>query len=237
MVTGANSGIGFVTALELARRGAVVDMVCRNPEKGDAARKKIVDSTGNDHVELRICDMSSMREIRKLAEEFEALACPLHGLINNAGCMVNTFTKTASENIEVNFATNSLGVYYLTKLMIPSLKRAVSSGGQARVVMVSSGGMLTEGLVTRDVEGVYLHPFEGAVQYARNKRQQVVMASRLADVYREEGIKFFSMHPGWCDTQSVSLQLPFVPVIVGTKVSFHLDGIMNSAGGGHALLL
>uniref|UniRef100_A0A7S1TCZ4 Dehydrogenase/reductase SDR family member 12 n=2 Tax=Compsopogon caeruleus TaxID=31354 RepID=A0A7S1TCZ4_9RHOD len=209
MVTGANSGIGYVTALELARRGATVDMVCRNAERGDSARRKIVEETGNERVELRICDMSSMENICGLAAEFEGEAVSLHGLINNAGCMVNSFTKT-KEGIEVNFATNSLGVYHLTKLMIPSLRRGASGGGDeySRVVFVSSGGMLTEPLVVADVEGVNEKPFDGARQYSRNKRQQVVMAMRFADMYRDDGVHFYSMHPGWCDTDSLKEAMP-----------------------------
>eukprot|EP00180_Rhodochaete_pulchella_P000159 Plantae.Rhodophyta-Rhodochaete_pulchella.ctg1105.p1 GENE.Plantae.Rhodophyta-Rhodochaete_pulchella.ctg1105~~Plantae.Rhodophyta-Rhodochaete_pulchella.ctg1105.p1 ORF type:complete len:358 (-),score=43.25 Plantae.Rhodophyta-Rhodochaete_pulchella.ctg1105:693-1658(-) len=202
MVTGANSGIGYFAALALASRGASVHMVCRNPDKGRTARDEIVKESGNSHVELHVCDMSSISQIKKLAVDYEASMRPLHGLVNNAGCMVQQFSKT-SEGVETNFATNSLGPYVLTKMLLPVLLKHADG----RVVFVSSGGMLSEPLKIRDVE-MENEAFNGTDQYARNKRQLVVLAEELSRRHKENGIKFFSMHPGWCDTASLAEAMP-----------------------------
>ncbi|MFI5422111.1 MAG: SDR family NAD(P)-dependent oxidoreductase, partial [Nitrososphaerales archaeon] len=84
MVTGANSGIGKVVARELARMGSSVVMVCRDPQKGEAARSEIVAQMGNSSVELMIADLASLAAVRKLAQDFTAKQDRLHILMNNA---------------------------------------------------------------------------------------------------------------------------------------------------------
>src|SRR5689334_13989766 len=85
LVTGANSGIGKVTATELARRGAHVVMVCRDRARGEAALAEIKQASGNERVELMLCDLSSQADIRRFADEFKATHERLDVLINNAG--------------------------------------------------------------------------------------------------------------------------------------------------------
>ena len=92
IVTGANIGIGKVTALELARMGATVVMVCRNKERGERAAAEIVKATGNRSVSLIIGDMSSQKEIRNVAAKFREQFDALHVLVNNAGGLVPTRT-------------------------------------------------------------------------------------------------------------------------------------------------
>src|SRR5713226_9716391 len=85
LVTGANSGIGKATALGLAKLGATVVMVCRDADRGKAARAEIVEQSGSGHVDLFIADLSSQAAVRQLAAEFKAKYPRLHILINNAG--------------------------------------------------------------------------------------------------------------------------------------------------------
>ena len=87
-MTGANQGIGFETAKSLAQKGASVHLVCRNRERGEAARDAIVAET-NGQVQLHVADLSSVAETKKLAAELLAAGQPLHLLVNNAGCLVN----------------------------------------------------------------------------------------------------------------------------------------------------
>ena len=89
LVTGANQGIGYVTATELARRGATVHLVCRNKERGEAARSAIVAETSNQAVHLHVADLSSVAQAKDVAATFLASGSPLHLLVNNAGCLVN----------------------------------------------------------------------------------------------------------------------------------------------------
>src|ERR1700730_17635103 len=85
LVTGANSGIGKATALELARQGATVVMVCREAARGKAAQEEIIRVSGNRTVDLLVADLSSQEAIHKLAEDFKQRYTHLHVLINNAG--------------------------------------------------------------------------------------------------------------------------------------------------------
>ncbi|KAG8491039.1 hypothetical protein CXB51_014187 [Gossypium anomalum] len=202
VVTGANSGIGFATAEALASRGATVYMVCRNKEKGETALSKIQSSTGNPNVHLEVCDLLSISEIKSFASRFSSKDVPVHVLVNNAGLMEHK-RITTSEGFELNFAVNVLGTYATTELMLPLLEIA---SPDARVITVSSGGMYTTPL-TSDLQ-FSDGKFNAAEQYARNKRVQVALTEKWAEMYKNKGIGFYSMHPGWAETPGVAKSLP-----------------------------
>lgn len=123
-------------------------------------------------------------------------------MVNNAGCMVNK-RETTSEGLEKNFAANTLGTYYLTKLLVPLLKASKPS----RVITVSSGGMLTQKLELEDLQ-MEKEDFDGTKQYAINKRHQVALMEFFARAYMGQGVLFCSMHPGWVDTDGVKESMP-----------------------------
>ncbi|KAK9111165.1 hypothetical protein Scep_018684 [Stephania cephalantha] len=202
VVTGANSGIGFATAQGLASRGANVYMVCRNKQRGEEAMNKIQSETGNQNVYLEVCDLSSASQIKSFASRFSSKDQPLHVLVNNAGILEHN-RITTTEGFELNFAVNVAGTYTLTELMLPSLEKAAPD---ARVITVSSGGMYTTPLTTdlQYSEG----KFDGTRQYARNKRIQVALTEKWAEMYGDKGIGFYSMHPGWAETPGVAKSLP-----------------------------
>ena len=134
IITGSNSGIGKETVIGLARMGASIVMVVRNQERGEKARAEIVKQSGNDSVDLIICDLSSMDSIRRFVEEFKKKYDRLDVLINNAGA---SFSKreVASEGFERNFAVNYLGPFLLTHELLDLLK----SSAPSRIINVSSG--------------------------------------------------------------------------------------------------
>ncbi|KAK6145817.1 hypothetical protein DH2020_019686 [Rehmannia glutinosa] len=202
IVTGANSGIGYATAEGLASRGANVYMVCRNKERGEAALSEIQSATGNKNVFLEVCDISSISDVKSFASRFSSKDVPIHVLVNNAGLLENKRLIT-SEGYEMNFAVNVLGTYTLTQLMLPLLEKAAPD---ARVITVSSGGMYTVPLM-EDLQ-FSGDKFDGVVQYARNKRVQVALTEKWADMYKDKGICFYSMHPGWAETPGVATSLP-----------------------------
>ncbi|CAA7033308.1 unnamed protein product [Microthlaspi erraticum] len=202
VVTGANSGIGYAAAEGLASRGATVYMVCRNKERGQEALSKIQSSTGNQNVYLEVCDLSSVNEIKSFASSFASKDVPVHVLVNNAGLLENKRTTTP-EGFELNFAVNVLGTYSMTELMLPLLEKA---SPDAKVITVSSGGMYTSPLTT-DLQ-FSGEKFDGVLQYARNKRIQVALTEKWADKYKNKGIGFYSMHPGWAETPGVARSLP-----------------------------
>ncbi|KAM3861676.1 dehydrogenase/reductase SDR family member 12 [Diretmus argenteus] len=199
MVTGSNSGIGKCTALEIAKRGGTVHMVCRNKGRAEAAKDDIVKQSENQNVYIHLVDMSSARQVWEFAQNFSQ-SNSLNVLINNAGCMVNQRELT-EEGLEKNFATNTLGTYILTTALIPALKEAEDP----RVITVSSGGMLTQRLNVDDLQ-VEKGTFDGTMAYAQNKRQQVILTERWASQHTE--IHFSSMHPGWTDTPAVRSSMP-----------------------------
>ncbi|KAF7141515.1 hypothetical protein RHSIM_Rhsim06G0128200 [Rhododendron simsii] len=210
IVTGANSGIGYATAEGLASRGANVYMVCRSKERGEAARSKIQSMTGNENVYLerlikfssQVCDLSSVNEIKSFTSRFTSKDVPIHVLVNNAGLLEHN-RITTSEGHELNFAVNVLGTYTVTELMLPLLEKAAPD---SRVITVSSGGMYTTPL-TEDLQFSHGN-FDGVEQYARNKRIQITLTEKWAETYKDRGIGFYSMHPGWAETPGVANSLP-----------------------------
>ena len=134
IVTGSNSGIGRETALALAERGATVVTVVRNREMGQQACDSIVAGTGNDSVDMMLCDLSSMSTIRKFAEEFKGKYDRLDVLINNAGAVFSK-RQVTSEGFEHTLAVNYLAPFLLTHELLPLLKKSAPS----RVINLSSG--------------------------------------------------------------------------------------------------
>jgi len=200
MITGANSGLGKQTALEIAKKGGTVHMVCRNPKYAEEAQKEIQDVSNSDKIHVHILDMSDPKAVFKFANGFDE---PLNVLINNAGCMVNERTLT-EEGLEKNFATNTLGTHILTENLISKLQKT-SPDQKPRVVIVSSGGMLTQKLDLSDLNSEK-GSFDGTMVYAQQKRQQVIMTEQYAEQHPD--IFWASMHPGWADTPAVRTSMP-----------------------------
>lgn len=137
VVTGANSGIGFVTALELARHGADVVLACRNPERSAAAAVKIREAIAGDRhhgqIEEIKLDTSAQSSVKAFSEEFLRRHQKLDILVNNAGAMGHPYTESA-DGFELMVATNHLGHFALTASLMNALRLSPS----ARVVNVSS---------------------------------------------------------------------------------------------------
>ena len=133
MVTGATSSIGEVTARELARLGATVIVVGRNPEKSTATVNMIKQQTGNPNVEFILADLSSQKEIRSLVQQFRSRYQQLHVLVNNAGAIFAKRQESV-DGIEMTFALNHLGYFLLTNLLLDILKASTPS----RIINVST---------------------------------------------------------------------------------------------------
>ena len=209
MVTGASSGIGEAACAQLARAAAKVQMVVRNRERGEQARARVVDATGSDRVELHICDVSSLASVREFATGFLASSPKLDALVNNAGVMPSERTRTA-EGFELTFATNVLGPFLLTSLLLPALVRAAPS----RVINVASGGMYTARI---DVDDVQLdgRDFDGARFYAHTKRAEVILSEEWGRLLGAAGVSVHSTHPGWVATAGVKSSLPRFERVMG----------------------
>ncbi len=134
IVTGANSGIGFEAARELARAGATVVMACRNTSKGQKAADEIVSQCGSQaKVQVQALDLASLESVRGFAKAFGQEHEQLDGLINNAGVMALPLSRTA-DGFEMQFGTNHLGHFALTGLLMDTLVKTPGS----RIVNVAS---------------------------------------------------------------------------------------------------
>ncbi len=200
LVTGANSGIGFETALGLALRGATVWMLCRDETRGRRAVAEVRRRTGSRRVHLGLLDVSDLAAVRRFARTFGPRRIDV--LIHNAGVLPDTRVESPDGH-ELTLATHVLGPWLLTNALLPRLR----ASDDARIVFVSSGGMYTQRLSLEDCEWRE-RSYDGVVAYAQTKRMQVVLAEVLSSRLRSDPVTVSSMHPGWADTPAVRTSLP-----------------------------
>jgi NAD(P)-dependent dehydrogenase (short-subunit alcohol dehydrogenase family) len=193
LITGANSGIGKVMALEIAKRGANVVMVCRSRESGEAVKSEIVRESGNESVELMLADLSSMKQVRDLAVEFRQKHDKLHVLINNAALWPTKKIMT-SEGLETQFAINHLSHFLLTNLLLDIIK----SSAPARIINTSSG-LHKRAKIDFDnlqAEKRYKH----MRVYGQTKLENVLFTKELSRRLSGTGVTVNSFTPGMAST-------------------------------------
>jgi NAD(P)-dependent dehydrogenase (short-subunit alcohol dehydrogenase family) len=136
-ITGANSGIGFHAALELARAGAGIILACRDKAKAEAARQRILAAIPQAQLEIAQLDLASLGSVRAAAQSFFATNRRLDLLINNAGVMAIPQRRLTSDGFELQLGTNHFGHFALTGLLLPALLKP-STAAPARIITVSS---------------------------------------------------------------------------------------------------
>lgn len=190
LITGANSGIGLEASVQLARMGAEVVMVARDPKKGETALADVQARSGSGKVTLLIHDLGSLAGVRALAAAFRAKHARLDVLVNNAGSVSPARTLTA-DGYEQTFAVNHLAGFLLTSLLLDLLKKSAPS----RIVNVASRGHFQG---TMDFEN--LHYEKGGYfimkAYGRSKLANVLHAAELARRLEGTGVTAYSLHPG-----------------------------------------
>ncbi len=200
LVTGANSGIGYETALALADLGADVVLLCRSRERGERAAERIREQTGSSRVSLELLDVSDLASVRAAAARL--VSAPVDVLVHNAGVLPDERIETP-DGLELTLATHVVGPYLLTQLLRPNLEKSADG----RVIWVSSGGMYTRRLNLRDPHWTR-REYDGVTAYAETKRAQVILAELFAEALGGTGVVVNSMHPGWADTSAVKSSLP-----------------------------
>ena len=189
MITGANSGIGRATALELAKMGATLVMVARDQQKGESAMSEIRKATGNDSIDLLLADLSSLQSVRELAQRFQAKYPRLHVLINNAG-LFNQRRHVTPDGYEATFTINYLAPFLLTNLLLDELK----SSAPSRIVNVSSVGHYNGHI---DFEDLNMEKnYGGWRAYQQSKLALVLFTRELAKKLQGTGVTVNSVHPG-----------------------------------------
>ncbi len=192
MVTGANSGIGKATALELAQMGATVVMVCRDRARGEEARSEITTKSRNNAVDLLLADLSSQQSIRQLVGNFQHHYTHLHVLINNAGAAFPGRRRETVDGLEMTFAVNYLAPFLLTNLLLDMLK----ASAPARIVNVSSATQ-APGYIQMDDLQAEKH-YRSA--YGQSKLAEVLFTYELARRLRGTGVTANCLHPGFVAT-------------------------------------
>ncbi|MDZ7667111.1 MAG: SDR family NAD(P)-dependent oxidoreductase [Desulfotignum sp.] len=202
VLTGGTSGIGKAAAFMLAEKKAFLTIVARNEKKAQQVQQEIMEKTGNPHVDYLLADLSLMQDIKQVAKQLRDSKKSIDILINNAGALFNE-RKETSEGFEQTFATDLLGVFYLTEL----LKKTLARSPGARIINVASGGMYTQKIAVHDLENKQ-EPYNGSKAYARAKRGVVMLTRIWADQLQKDGISVHAMHPGWVDTPGIERALP-----------------------------
>ncbi len=189
VVTGANSGIGKATALGLAKLGAHVIMVCRSEQRGAAAQREIVGKSKNDLVTLLLADMSSQESVRKLVEGYRARFDHIDVIVHSAGALF--FDRGVSvDGIELNLATNYLGAFLLTNLVMKELRAAQA----ARVICVSGEYHRKTSLNFDDLQGE--RKYSGITAGAQATLAKLVFSTELSRRVSADGITANALHPG-----------------------------------------
>jgi NAD(P)-dependent dehydrogenase (short-subunit alcohol dehydrogenase family) len=196
IVTGANSGLGEVTARELARAGACVVLACRNVEKGERARREIEAAVPGAQLELEELDLASLDSVRAFAERFRGAHEGLDVLINNAGVMATPRRRTA-DGFELQFGTNHLGHFALTGLLIGTME----GRDDARVITLSSSPAYRLGRIAFDNLGGGRHYFRWRA-YTQSKLAKLMFMLELDRRLRAAGsiTKSLGAHPGYAAT-------------------------------------
>ena len=189
IVTGASSGLGLETSVQLARLGLGVVMVGRNPEKTAAALDRVQRAATGPAPSALHCDFSSPAETRALAAALLARVPRIDILVNNAGG-VNARRRVTADGIEMTFAVNHLGYYLLTRLL---LDRIVASA-PARIVVVASVAHYHASLDFDDPG--FERGYRIMRAYARSKLCNVLFTRELARRLAGTGVTVNAVHPG-----------------------------------------
>ncbi|MEO8544387.1 MAG: SDR family oxidoreductase [Burkholderiaceae bacterium] len=190
LITGANTGIGLVTARELARQGAHLFITCRNAQVARAALEQIRSASGNPQVEALTLDLGDFASVQACAQSFLARGLPLHLLINNAG-LAGTRGRTAS-GFELAFGVNHMGHFLLTQMLL----ERIQASAPARIVTVASRAHFRASALDWDALRQSTRTRTGVVEYSNSKLANVLFSAELGRRLAGTGVTTYALHPG-----------------------------------------
>ncbi len=201
LITGATSGLGFEAAVRLAGLGAGVTFVARNESRARSTVTALKSLSKNDNIEYLVGDTGDLVAMRRVAKTV-AEGGTLDVLIHNAGAISAT-RSLSPQGFEVTVATQLLGPFHLTRLLLPALTAA----NPGRVLTVSSGGMYSQRFELTKLE-LDSDRYDGVAAYAKVKRAQLVLNHEWVHHVSPRDVVFHAMHPGWVDTPGLAASLP-----------------------------
>jgi len=217
IVTGATSGLGFQTALELGRHGADVTLAVRDRTRGEASRRamevELAGVPGRGSFEVGDLDLASLESIQDFAEGVTAAGQDLHLLINNAGIMAIPRRETV-DGFEMQLGTNHLGHMALTLRLLPLLARTGSEGASSRVVTVSSNVHKTGRIDLDDLMGT--RSYKPWTAYAQSKLANLLFTFELQRRLDAAALPIgsYAAHPGYAATNLSSVG----PAMTGSRI-------------------
>lgn len=196
IITGSTSGIGLETAKELARAGGNITLAARNPEKAKAVIQELEKETGNKNIEFMPVDTSSLDSVRNFAAAWEERGKKVDVLILNAGISNVPKREESVDGYERQFATNYLGHFLMTALMLPFIRNEEGS----RIVLVAS---LAHKRTMLHLDDLQLHNYSPMTAYAQSKLAVLTFGLELSKRLDEAGIKIAAIpvHPGVASTE------------------------------------
>jgi NAD(P)-dependent dehydrogenase (short-subunit alcohol dehydrogenase family) len=194
LITGANSGMGKATALELAKTGARIVMLCRSKQRGEAALEEVKAGSGSPDIDLMLCDLASLQEIRAFCKTFSERYQRLDVLVNNAGVILPG-RQVTRDGWEMQFGVNHLGHFLLTNLLLDLMKKSAPS----RIVNVSSGAHKIGKIFFTDVNLTDNYSVWRA--YAQSKLANILFTYELARRLDGTGVTVNCLHPGAVATE------------------------------------
>ncbi|KAF8130316.1 hypothetical protein EV363DRAFT_1335869 [Boletus edulis] len=203
LITGANAGIGKETARVLLTKNAKVWIACRDVSKGEATLKELKALTGRD-AHLLILDLANLRAIKQSVEEFLQRETQLHILFNSAGVAQPPIDMVTDDGYDLQFGTNVLGHFYLTKLLLPILISTAKSSpeGTVRVVNTSSQAHLFGNLqFDTFIDSPKRRADRSFRLYSQSKTGNIIFSAELHRRYHDQGIVSTALHPGAIRTE------------------------------------
>jgi NAD(P)-dependent dehydrogenase (short-subunit alcohol dehydrogenase family) len=197
LITGATSGIGKETAFALAGMGFHVVIAARNIEKGDKVKKEITEANNNSSVDIMVCDLSSLRDVKRFADEFRSKYGQLDVLINNAGIW-ETKRKESVDGIEMTFAVNHLAPFLLTNKLLDLMINTPGS----RIINVASEAHRYGSINFNDIE--FRKSYNHIKVYSQSKLANILFTKELMRRLYGRDVTVNALHPGAVATQLFS---------------------------------
>ncbi|MBT2446537.1 SDR family NAD(P)-dependent oxidoreductase [Streptomyces sp. ISL-43] len=226
VVTGANSGIGYFAARELARRGATVVLACRSAARGRAAEVGLRAEVPGADVRFMPLDLADLATVREFAREFGQRHGSLDLLVNNAGVMALPYGRTA-DGFETQFGVNHLGHFALTGLLLPGL---LAAGSGARIVNLSSGFHALGDVDHEDLNGE--RRYRRWIAYGRSKTANLLFTHELARrlAAAGSGIVTAAAHPGYSATNLHVGATPQAGTTLTSRIAVAANHLGNAVG-------